>query len=261
MSGRECTIGIDYGTESGRVLVLDARSGEELGVSVVPYPSAVIDRTLPSTGERLPPDWALQDPDDWVKVLEDGVPAAVADAGVAAGEVVGLGVDFTSCTVLPVTRRRHAAVHARRVPRAPPRLAQAVEAPRRPAGGRPSQRGGARARRAVPGALRRAHLLGVVLPQAHRGVVRGSRGLRRLRGVRRGDGLDRLAPHRTRGPPERHRRLQGDVVTGGGAAADRVLRGGLPRVLVPGGEARDRVRPPGHQGGHAHRRARRRGWA
>ncbi|HTU97767.1 MAG TPA: ribulokinase [Solirubrobacteraceae bacterium] len=103
MSGRACSIGVDFGTESGRVLVLDARTGEELGVSVVPYPSAVIDRELPSTGERLPGDWALQDPDDWVKVLEDGIPAAVADAGVAAEEVVGLGVDFTSCTVLPVT--------------------------------------------------------------------------------------------------------------------------------------------------------------
>jgi L-ribulokinase len=103
VSPRECAIGVDFGTESGRVLVLDARSGEELGVSVVPYPSAVIDRTLPSTGERLPPDWALQDPDDWIKVLEDGIPAAVADAGVQRDEVVGLGVDFTSCTVLPVT--------------------------------------------------------------------------------------------------------------------------------------------------------------
>jgi L-ribulokinase len=103
VSGRQCSIGIDYGTESGRVLVLDAHSGEELGVSVVPYPSAVIDRRLPSTGERLPSDWALQDPNDWVKVLEDGVPAAVGEAGVDAAEIVGLGVDFTSCTVLPVT--------------------------------------------------------------------------------------------------------------------------------------------------------------
>jgi L-ribulokinase len=100
---RECSIGVDFGTESGRVLVLDARSGEELGVSVVPYPSAVIDRELPSTGERLPADWALQDPDDWVKVLNDGIPEAVSSAGIDPAEVVGLGVDFTSCTVLPVT--------------------------------------------------------------------------------------------------------------------------------------------------------------
>jgi L-ribulokinase len=103
VSRRECSIGVDFGTESGRVLVLDARSGEELGVSVVPYPSAVIDRQLPSTGEALPADWALQDPDDWVKVLQDGVPDAVAHAGISPDEVVGLGVDFTSCTVLPVT--------------------------------------------------------------------------------------------------------------------------------------------------------------
>ncbi len=67
------------------------------------YPSAVIDRTLPSTGDRLPPDWALQDPDDWVKVVEEAVPAVVEEAGVDPGSVVGLGIDFTSCTVLPVT--------------------------------------------------------------------------------------------------------------------------------------------------------------
>ena len=67
------------------------------------YPSAVIDSTLPSTGERLPPDWALQDPDDWVKVVEEAVPEVVSKAGVSADQVVGLGIDFTSCTVLPVT--------------------------------------------------------------------------------------------------------------------------------------------------------------
>lgn len=103
MNGRECSIGVDFGTESGRVLVLDARSGEELGVSVVAYPSAVIDRELPSTGEPLPADWALQDPDDWVTVLQDGIPDAVSRAGIDPAEVVGLGIDFTSCTVLPVT--------------------------------------------------------------------------------------------------------------------------------------------------------------
>ena len=55
-------IGVDFGTESGRALLLDLASGAELAVSVVPYPSAVIDRTLPETGERLPPDWACRTP-------------------------------------------------------------------------------------------------------------------------------------------------------------------------------------------------------
>jgi L-ribulokinase len=97
------TIGVDFGTESGRALLLDPRSGEELAVEVVPYPSAVIDRALPGTGEPLPPDWALQDPDDWVKVIETGLPGVLEQAEVPAERVVGIGVDFTSCTVLPVT--------------------------------------------------------------------------------------------------------------------------------------------------------------
>ena len=96
-------IGIDFGTESGRAARVDLSTGDVLATSVVRYPSAVIDRTLPSTGEELPPDWALQDPDDWVTVVEQAVPDAVKKAGVDAKEVVGLGVDFTSCTVLPVT--------------------------------------------------------------------------------------------------------------------------------------------------------------
>jgi len=99
-SGR-VAIGIDFGTESGRVLLLDLDTGGELAVQVVPYTSGVIDRQLPASGESLPPDWALQDPDDWVTVIERGVPAALAQAGVPSDSVVGLGVDFTSCTVLP----------------------------------------------------------------------------------------------------------------------------------------------------------------
>jgi L-ribulokinase len=97
------TIGVDFGTESGRVLVLDTRMGQERGVAVVPYASGVIDRALPGTGEALPPDWALQDPDDWLSVLEQGIPEALAQAEIGAAEIAGIGIDFTSCTVLPVS--------------------------------------------------------------------------------------------------------------------------------------------------------------
>jgi L-ribulokinase len=96
-------IGVDFGTESGRALLLDLATGREAAVSEVRYPSGVIDRALPGTGEELASDWALQDPDDWVAVVETAIPAVLADAGVAAADVAGLGVDFTSCTVLPVT--------------------------------------------------------------------------------------------------------------------------------------------------------------
>jgi L-ribulokinase len=101
MSDTVCTIGVDFGTESGRVLVLDLQTGDELAVHVVPYAHGVIDRRLVGTDEPLPDDWALQHPSDWTAVIEQGVPAALADAGVGVGQVAGLGVDFTSCTVLP----------------------------------------------------------------------------------------------------------------------------------------------------------------
>ncbi len=91
-------VGVDFGTESARSLLLDLDSGNELAVEAVAYPSGVIDRMLPETGEELPPDWALQDPDDWVRALEQGV-AAIARDGVG-----GIGVDFTSCTVLAVAQ-------------------------------------------------------------------------------------------------------------------------------------------------------------
>jgi L-ribulokinase len=96
-------IGVDFGTESGRALLLDLETGREAAVAEVRYPSGVIDRILPPTGEELPADWALQDPDDYVTAIETAVPEALASAGAAPEQVVGLGVDFTSCTVLPVT--------------------------------------------------------------------------------------------------------------------------------------------------------------
>ena len=102
MTASGYAIGVDFGTESGRALLLDLATGQEAAVSEVRYPSGVIDRALPGTGEELASDWALQDPDDWVAVVETAVPAVLASAGVAGADVVGLGVDFTSCTVLPV---------------------------------------------------------------------------------------------------------------------------------------------------------------
>jgi L-ribulokinase len=102
VSAAAYAIGVDFGTESGRALLLDLERGAEVAVHAVPYASAVIDRTLPGSGERLGHDWALQDPDDWIAVLEQGIPAVLEEAGVSGEQVVGLGVDFTSCTVLPV---------------------------------------------------------------------------------------------------------------------------------------------------------------
>ena len=95
-------VGVDYGTLSGRAVVVRVSDGTELGSAVFPYPHAVMDRTLAATGERLPPDWALQVPSDYVDVLRNAVPQALAEAGVRPEDVIGIGTDFTACTVLPV---------------------------------------------------------------------------------------------------------------------------------------------------------------
>ncbi len=104
MSAPTYAIGVDFGTESARALLLNARTGEELAVAVTPYPHGVLDATLPGTGEQLPPDWALQDPEDWTLALQRSTAAALSDSGVAPEAVAGLGIDFTSCTVLPVAQ-------------------------------------------------------------------------------------------------------------------------------------------------------------
>ena len=97
-------VGVDFGTLSGRAVVVRTRDGAELGSAVSEYRNAVIERALPETGERLPPSWALQDPDDYREVLRSAVPAAVAAAGVDPAAIVGIGTDFTASTPMPVRR-------------------------------------------------------------------------------------------------------------------------------------------------------------
>jgi L-ribulokinase len=97
-----CVVGVDFGTLSGRALVVRVSDGAELGAAVSEYQHGVMDTALAATGAQLPPDWALQDPQDYLDVLRTAVPAAVAAAGIDPAQVIGIGTDFTACTVLPV---------------------------------------------------------------------------------------------------------------------------------------------------------------
>ena len=97
------TIGVDYGTLSGRAVLVNARTGEELASSVYEYPHAVMDTELPD-GTPLGYDWALQDPQDYIDVLANTIPAVLKEAGVSADDVIGIGTDFTACTVMPVKK-------------------------------------------------------------------------------------------------------------------------------------------------------------
>src|ERR1035437_5721333 len=94
-------VGVDFGTLSGRALVARVSDGAELGPAVHESRRGVMARALTAPGEPLPPDWALQDPEDYRDVLRRAVPAAVERAGIDPSAVTGIGTDFTACTVLP----------------------------------------------------------------------------------------------------------------------------------------------------------------
>ena len=96
-------IGIDYGTLSARALVCEIGTGREVGEAVYEYRHAVMDERLPD-GTRLKPDWALEHPDDYLEALCTCVPQAVKNAGVAKEDVIGVGIDFTACSLVPVDK-------------------------------------------------------------------------------------------------------------------------------------------------------------
>ncbi|RUS47821.1 ribulokinase [Cohnella sp. AR92] len=95
-------IGVDYGTQSGRAVLVNLSNGHEVADHVTPYPHGVIDEKLPVSGIALGHDWALQHPDDYIEVLRRSIPAVLNESGVAPEDVIGLGIDFTACTMLPV---------------------------------------------------------------------------------------------------------------------------------------------------------------
>ena len=65
------TIGVDFGTESGRAVLVDVTNGKEIATAVYPYSNGVIDENLPGTQITLEPDWALQDPQDYIRVFQE----------------------------------------------------------------------------------------------------------------------------------------------------------------------------------------------
>ncbi|HHW71275.1 MAG TPA: ribulokinase [Clostridiales bacterium] len=95
------TIGIDFGTLSGRAVLVNVKTGEEIASAVYEYPHGVMDERLPS-GRELGHDWALQHPQDYIDVLANTIPAVLKDADIAPSDVIGVGTDFTACTLLPV---------------------------------------------------------------------------------------------------------------------------------------------------------------
>ncbi|HVS47988.1 MAG TPA: ribulokinase [Candidatus Dormibacteraeota bacterium] len=105
MSESRFAIGVDFGTESGRSVLVDVADGRELATAVYRYRNGVIDEHLPAPHDRirLESDWALQDPEDYIRTFQETVPRLLAETGVEPSHVIGVGIDFTACTMLPTT--------------------------------------------------------------------------------------------------------------------------------------------------------------
>ncbi|MFV2066507.1 MAG: ribulokinase [Pirellulales bacterium] len=96
-------LGLDFGTESVRALLVDLK-GNEHGSAAVAYRHGQITDRLPGTDEPLPADFALQHPADWIDSAARAVRKALRLAGADGEQVISIGVDFTSCTMLPALR-------------------------------------------------------------------------------------------------------------------------------------------------------------
>jgi L-ribulokinase len=103
MGKHKYSIGVDFGTESGRAVLVDVANGKEIATAIYKYSHGVIDKALPVEGKpvRLELDWALQDPEDYVRTFKRTIPAILRQSGVGPADVIGLGIDFTACTMLP----------------------------------------------------------------------------------------------------------------------------------------------------------------
>lgn len=99
MAQKPYTIGVDFGTLSGRAVLIETETGVLAALREKAYPHGVMTGLpgRPGPGQG----WALQDPADYLTVLEETVPALLEDAGVSPAQVAGLAFDATSCTVLP----------------------------------------------------------------------------------------------------------------------------------------------------------------
>jgi L-ribulokinase len=106
MSHLKYAIGVDFGTGSGRAVLVEVATGREVATSVYIYKNQVIDEFLPIEGVpvHLEPEWALQDPEDYIRTFQNTIPAVLKESKIDPQDVIGIGIDFTACTMMPVKK-------------------------------------------------------------------------------------------------------------------------------------------------------------
>lgn len=101
---KKYTLGLDFGTLSLRIVVVDIENGNVVGTHVENYPHGVMDLYLKKNENLLPKDYALQDGMDYIYCLEKAMPIAIENSKVNPKDIIGIGVDFTACTMLPMKK-------------------------------------------------------------------------------------------------------------------------------------------------------------
>ena len=104
MSAKKYSIGLDFGTQSGRAVLVEVATGNEVSTCVMAYKDGVIDNYLPGTDIKLKADWALQNPDNYIEVLIYTTKKIIEESGVSPENIIGVGVDFTACTMAPINK-------------------------------------------------------------------------------------------------------------------------------------------------------------
>ena len=96
-------IGMDYGSLSCRGILADVRDGHIVAEAEFSYPHGILTDALPD-GTPLRGSWCLQHPGDYLAALDHIIPKLLEESGVSAAQIIGIGVDFTASTVIPLDR-------------------------------------------------------------------------------------------------------------------------------------------------------------
>ena len=98
-------LGLDYGTNTCRAVIINLGDGQELATDVFPYPTGqdgiVLDKKDPNLARQHPKDYV----DGCVSIVTGAIrKARKADKSFNPSDIVGIGVDTTGSTPMPVDR-------------------------------------------------------------------------------------------------------------------------------------------------------------
>lgn len=109
MQQEKYVVGLDYGTLSARAVLVSVSDGRVIEESVYPYPHGILDTVSGLTSDGtgfLSADYALQEIDDYIDAMFHTIREVVENAGCQAEDVIGIGIDATSSTFLPLLENK-----------------------------------------------------------------------------------------------------------------------------------------------------------